>query len=276
MLTCRKNSPPRTPFQAYLRDIDESPLLSADEEQDLAYRIEAGDPAARDRMVRANLRLVVNIARDYKGHTVCLEDLIAEGNLGLMRAAEAYDPRVGTRFSTYATYWIRQSIKRAIVNTAHDIRLPAYANELMVKWRRITAHLQEELDRPPTQEEVAGRLNLSKRKFTIVKKALRIHHCQFSIDADGDIRSLEALVGDDRTQAPDTPLVTAEDVSHVLKLLERMDERYATVLRLRFGLKGQEPMTLKAIGDTLGLTRERVRQLEREALAALRDSVEAA
>src|SRR5207244_8352412 len=148
------------PLETYLREISETPLLNADEEKQLAYRIEDGDSEARDRMVRANLRLVVNIARSYTGKGLGLQDLIEEGNLGLLRAVEGFDPGMNTRFSTYASYWIKQSIKRALVNTAKTIRIPAYMVELLAKWRRAMSKLQEEFGRAPTQEEVARSLNL--------------------------------------------------------------------------------------------------------------------
>src|SRR3984893_11992687 len=166
----------QSPLEAYLREINETPLLSAEQEKALAYRIEDGDNAARDQMVRANLRLVVNIARGYTGRGLDLQDLIAEGNLGLLRAVEAFDPSMDTRFSTYASYWIKQSIKRTLVNTAKTIRLPAYMVELLAKWRRASAKLQEELGRPPTQEEVARSLNLPKKKLNIIKKAIRVYN----------------------------------------------------------------------------------------------------
>src|ERR671936_806986 len=150
-----RSSSVQSPLETYLREINETPLLTADEEKDLAYRIEEGDGEARDRMVRANLRLVVNIARGYTGKGLGLQDLIEEGNLGLLRAVEGFDPGMNTRFSTYASYWIKQSIKRALVNTAKTIRIPAYMVELLAKWRRTSARLQEELGRPPTPEEVA-------------------------------------------------------------------------------------------------------------------------
>src|SRR5438105_7038632 len=162
----------QSPVETYLREINETALLNAQEEKQLAYRIENGDGEARDRMVRANLRLVVNIARSYTGKGLALQDLIEEGNLGLLRAVEGFDPAMNTRFSTYASYWIKQSIKRALVNTAKTIRIPAYMVELLTKWRRASAELQEELGRTPTQEEVAQALNLSRKKPNITKKAL--------------------------------------------------------------------------------------------------------
>src|SRR5436190_16119294 len=151
------------PLETYLREINATALLTADQEKDLARRIETGDTSARDQMVRANLRLVVNIARGYTGKGLALQDLIEEGNLGLLRAVEGFDPRMNTRFSTYASYWIKQSIKRALVNTAKTIRIPAYMVELLAKWRRETARLQDLYGRPPTHEEVAKGLNLPKK-----------------------------------------------------------------------------------------------------------------
>src|SRR5467141_437475 len=157
----------QSPLETYLREINETALLTADEEKELAYRIATGDHEARDQMVRANLRLVVNIARGYTGKGLALQDLIEEGNLGLLRAVEGFDPTMGTRFSTYASYWIKQSIKRALVNTAKTIRVPAYMVELLSKWRRATAQLTDELGRPPTPEEVAILLEIPKKKLRI-------------------------------------------------------------------------------------------------------------
>src|SRR5919198_5516911 len=155
----------QSPLETYLREINETPLLNAEEEKELAYRIEEGDTEARDRMVRANLRLVVNIARSYTGKGLGLQDLIEEGNLGLLRAVEGFDPSMNTRFSTYASYWIKQSIKRAVINTGKAVRLPAYMVELLVKWRRATAKLQDKLGRNPSNEEIAASLNLPKKKL---------------------------------------------------------------------------------------------------------------
>src|SRR5438270_4617944 len=166
----------QSPLETYLREINETALLTADQEKQLALRIETGDNEARDQMVRANLRLVVNIARGYTGKGLNLQDLIEEGNLGLLRAVEGFDPRMNTRFSTYASYWIKQSIKRALVNTAKTIRIPAYMVELLAKWRRASAQLQEELGRVPTQQEVAQVLGLSAKRLKIIQKAIRIHN----------------------------------------------------------------------------------------------------
>src|SRR6202048_3596973 len=171
-----RNDQVQSPLETYLREINETPLLNAEQEKVLARRIEDGDNQARDQMVRANLRLVVNIARGYTGKGLGLQDLIEEGNLGLLRAVQGFDPSMNTRFSTYASYWIKQSIKRALVNTAKTIRIPAYMVELLAKWRGATAKLQDELGRPPTHEEVARNLNLPKKKLSIVKKAIRVYN----------------------------------------------------------------------------------------------------
>src|SRR5437763_16093600 len=171
----QSGSASQSPLDTYLNEIYQTPLLSAAEERVLARRIADGDLEARDHMVRANLRLVVNIARGYVGKGLGLQDLIEEGNLGLMRAVEGFDATMNTRFSTYAVYWIKQSIKRALVNTAKAIRIPAYMVQLLSKWRQASAKLQDELGRPPTHEEVAKRLNLPKKKLEIIKKAIHVY-----------------------------------------------------------------------------------------------------
>jgi RNA polymerase primary sigma factor len=261
-------------LETYLREINETSLLSADEEKTLARRIEDGDSEARERMVRANLRLVVNIARSYTGKGLGLQDLIEEGNLGLLRAVEGFDPSMNTRFSTYASYWIKQSIKRALVNTAKTIRIPAYMVELLAKWRRATSKLQDELGRPPTHEEVARSLNLPKKKLAIIKKAIRVYNSAPQTEQTETGWSLDEMVMDDNSKSPDLEMVEADDLKHVLELLDKMDTREATVLRMRFGLDDEEPKTLKEIGECLGLTRERVRQIESEALSKLSENLQ--
>ena len=264
----------QSPLETYLREINETSLLSADDEHNLAVAIGAGDVQARDRMVRANLRLVVNIARGYTGKGLGLQDLIEEGNLGLLRAVEGFDPAIGTRFSTYASYWIKQSIKRALINTAKTIRIPAYMVELLSKWRRATNRLADELGRTPTPEEIARVLGLPRKKLPIIKKAIRIYNLTPQSDQSDAGWSLGEMIQDERARTPDTEMVESDNLVHVMRQLETMDTREATVLRMRFGLDGQEPRTLKEIGETLGLTRERVRQIETEALGKLAESLE--
>jgi RNA polymerase primary sigma factor len=264
----------QSPLETYLREINETALLNAAEERELATRIGQGDTRARDRMVRANLRLVVNIARGYSGKGLGLQDLIEEGNLGLLRAVEGFDPAMGTRFSTYASYWIKQSIKRALINSGKTIRIPAYMVELLSKWRRANIRLTEELGRTPTPEEVARVLGLPKKKLPIIKKAIKIYNATPQTDQTEAGWTLGDMVMDEKQIAPDDALVESDSLRHVMTMLETMDPREATVLRMRFGLDSNDPRTLKEIGEQLGLTRERVRQIETEALNRMADSME--
>ena len=266
----------QSPLETYLREINETSLLTADQEKSLARQIGVGCTVSRDQMVRANLRLVVNIARGYTGKGLALQDLIEEGNLGLLRAVEGFDPNMNTRFSTYASYWIKQSIKRALVNTAKTIRIPAYMVELLAKWRRATNKLNDELGRPPTPEEIAKLLGLPKKKLNIIKKAIRVYNSAPQTEQGGDAGwTIDEMLMDGRAKTPDLEMVENDDLKHVIVLLEKMDKREATVLKMRFGIDGEEPKTLKEIGESLGLTRERVRQIESEALAKLYENLAA-
>ncbi len=259
----------QTPLETYLREINQTDLLTGEEERSLAREIATGNAESRDHMVRANLRLVVNIARGYSGNGLSLQDLIEEGNLGLLRAVEGFDPEMGTRFSTYASYWIKQSIKRSLINSAKTIRVPAYMVELLSKWRRATARLTDVLRRTPTAEEVARSLALPKKKLPIIRKAIQIHQSAPQTDSPDSGWTLGDVVTDDRTRSPQDSLLEEDVLNQVRGMLDSMDTRESQSLKMRFGLDGSPAQTLKEIGAELNLTRERVRQIENQAIDRL-------
>jgi RNA polymerase primary sigma factor len=270
----RRDLTSASPLQIYLHDINNTPLLSAQEERELAGRIAIGDPYAREHMVKANLRLVVNIARGYLGKGLSLEDLIEEGNLGLMRAVEGFDGMMDTRFSTYASYWIKQSIRRAVMNNGKPIRLPAYMVSLLAKWKRASAVLADRLGRAPTPDEVGKALRLSKRKVGIVAKAIQVNNLiPHAENSEDEGLALDDVLTDDRGKAPEELLIETDDLDRILRRLDDLDDREATVIRMRFGLEPYDAMTLREVGENLGLTRERVRQLESQALLKLMQSL---
>lgn len=273
--TARRDVHSNSPLQIYLHDINSTPLLNAEEERTLAARVAEGDPYAREHMVKANLRLVVNIARGYLNKGLSLEDLIEEGNLGLMRAVEGYDGGMETRFSTYASYWIKQSIRRSVMNNGKPIRLPAYMVSLLSKWRRASTVLADRLGRTPTPEEIGKALRLSKKKVGIVAKAIKVNNltprAEGSEDEGGFV--IDDVLTDERIRPPDDVLGEADDLERIFTRIGQLDVREATVIRMRFGLEPYAPMTLREIGENLHLTRERVRQLETLALARLVDSL---
>ncbi|HEY7120518.1 MAG TPA: sigma-70 family RNA polymerase sigma factor [Tepidisphaeraceae bacterium] len=268
-------------LQLYLRQINESPLLTADEEKALARRIiNDNDPAARERMVRSNLRLVVNIAKHYVGRGLTLPDLIEEGNIGLLKAVEGFDPENGSRFSTYASWWIKQAIKRALINGVQPIHIPAYMVELMTKFKIAMRELEDQFRRLPTTDELSAHLKMSKKKLNIIKKAVKAYHSptQFTGGGaagggEGEEMTINDLVADTNNLPPDEQVQGSDELKQLSSLLHKIDEREAKILRLRYGLDGNDPMTLKEIGHQIGLTRERVRQIEHEALRKLRDAM---
>jgi RNA polymerase primary sigma factor len=256
-------------LELYLQEISATPLLTPEEERSLARRIHKGDVGARDHMVRANLRLVVSIAQHYTGKGLSLADLIEEGNLGLLHAVTRFDPSRNTRFSTYATFWIKQAIRQGIIKTGATIRLPNYMVQLLSKWRQATAKLHDELGRVPTPEEVGSHLRLSKRRFQFVQQALQVNNATVQYDNEYTGMTLDDLPHADSLDGYEDEPEQREDVGKVRSVLARMDPKQATVLRMRFGLDDQEPQTLRQIGSRLGLSSERVRQIERAALDKL-------
>ena len=259
-------------LETYLRDINEVSLLTAAQERALGWRIINDNcPEAREHMIRANLRLVVAIAKRYSNRGLPLSDLIEEGNVGLIRAVEGFDPAQGARFSTYGSWWIKQAIKRALINAVQPVHIPAYMVELIAKWKQASRRLEEELGRQPTTRELAERMKLPVKKIKIIKKAVRAVQSRGAgaTDADGEPVRLDAVISDERSPKPDERAILDDELRTVQKLLGAIDEREAVVLRLRYGLDGREPLTLKQIGAEIGLTRERVRQIEIHALKKL-------
>jgi RNA polymerase sigma factor (sigma-70 family) len=257
----------------YLDQIKSAPLLTAEQEKQLARRIrEHSDPAAREQMIQSNLRLVVNIAKDYSNPGMTLGDLVAEGNLGLLRAVEEFDPDAGVRFSTYAAWWIKQSIKRAMINAGQPIHIPAYLMKLITKWRRATRELEADLGRTPTTEEMGGKLGISSKKAEIIRQGLLAVNAPSQVSSD-ETQAISEMLPAASGGLPDEPLMKASDAPLVQALLEHLEPRERRILELRFALDGYEgpQRTFKEIGKVIGLTRERVRQLEKKALAELKE-----
>lgn len=255
-------------LETYLKEINEVRLLTAKEEISLSKLIRAGDAAARERMIRANLRLVVSIAKVYVNRGLTFLDLIAEGNIGLMKAVEKFDPKEGCRFSTYGTWWIKQSIRRALVNTVKTVRVPSYMVELITKWKNASVELAYKLGRQPTPSEVAHELDIPIESWGLIKRTIKSSTGGQSFHLDLT-ESLSDMLEDPKTRDPDQNLLDAYELQKINELLGAIDERESLILKLRYGLGDREPMTLKEIGEVVGLTRERVRQIENEALKKL-------
>jgi RNA polymerase sigma factor (sigma-70 family) len=260
----------RANLGVYLGEISRIPLLSREEEQALAARVRAGDERAKERMVEANLRLVVQIARRYLNRGLPLPDLIEEGNLGLLRAVEKFDPDRGTRFSTYATWWIRQAVVRALANQARTIRLPVHVEMLLARYMREQRRLTQALGRPPSSAELAAALGLSEEE---VEELDEVRQHPVSLDAPAGAER-QATLGDliaDRTAADTDSFASLfHDRADLVSVLDDLAANERTVLRRRFGLEGDPPETLETIGQRLKLSRERVRQIEAAGIRKLR------
>jgi RNA polymerase primary sigma factor len=264
-------------LQLYLREITETPLLTPEEEKTLGWAIiNDNDMAAKERMIKANLRLVVAISKNYAHRGLALSDLIEEGNVGLIRAVEGFDPALGARFSTYASWWIKQAIKRTLINAVQPIHIPAYMVELISRWKQTTRKLEEELGRAPSMIELSKAMKVPMKKLQIIRRAVRAYHApsQAPRKEDGEAVDFADLFEDTRQKQAERSVAEGEEFQIILRLLDSIDERDAQVLRLRFGLQGHEPLTLKEIGEMVGLTRERVRQIEVEALRKLGQQLE--
>ena len=262
-----------TGFQLYLREIAQIPLLTPEQEVKLAHQIKGGDQQAGAEMVCANLRLVVKIARDYAYLGLPLLDLISEGNIGLMKAVERFDPKKGNKLSTYAAWWIKQSIRRALASQAKTIRLPIHLIEKIGKIRRVSSQMMEELGREPTDDELAEELGLSSFKVTTLKSAALSPASLDQPIQDDESFQFGDIVGDEESENPFETLRDKDMLEEVEELLHVLDYRERMIINSRFGLDGQEPKTLEVIGETFGVTRERIRQLQNVALLKLRGAL---
>jgi RNA polymerase primary sigma factor len=259
-----------TGLERYLKEIGRVPLLTPEQEIELAVKIKKGDAAARERMILSNLRLVVTIAHDYANLGLSLLDLISEGNIGLTKAVERFDPTKGAKLSTYAAWWIKQSIKRALANQSKTIRLPVHLVDKIAKVRRVSLQMSDELGREPTDEELGEEIGIASGKVGQLK-SLGIRPT--SLDAaigDDDSTEFSEMIGDEDAETPFELLRDKNLLNEIGGLLEVLDKREKKIIAQRFGLNGGKPKTLEDVGKDFGVTRERIRQLQNIALAKLR------
>lgn len=275
MISTATESEVQDAFQAYLNEIGKTNLLTRKEEVELAKRIKKGDESARERMIRANLRLVVKLAQDYKNYGLPILDLISEGNLGLIKAVEKFDPKKGAKFSTYASWWIKQSIRRALANQSKTIRLPVYLTDKVQRMRRIQHQLSDELGRMPTDDELAMEMETSPAQIALLR---RVSMETLSLDASGqddiDDFTLADRIGDEKSADPSKHLSRQNLQDTAMEALKDLDERELKILSLRFGLGGQEIQTLSEIGRQFNVTRERIRQLQNSALKKIKKAIQ--
>jgi len=260
----------KSSIKLYLQEIGKTPLLTHQQEIDLAERIQKGDKEARDQMIAANLRLVVKIAYDYNNFGLPLLDLVSEGNIGLIKAVERFDPKKGGKLSTYAAWWIKQSIKRALANQGKTIRLPVHLVDKIANMRKISMRLAEELGRDPTDDEIAMEMGIPVNKVAHLKS---VSVRPASLDApigDGDDTEFGDIVGDENAINPFDNLRSKSLLNDMSRMLDELDPREADIIRMRYGLSGDKPMTLEEVGQAFNITRERVRQLQNMAISHMR------
>jgi len=263
-----------TAFRLYLREVGQTKLLTSEEELQLARRIQKGDRKAREQMIKANLRLVVKIARGYEGCGMPLLDLISEGNVGLMRAVERFDPTKGAKLSTYSTWWIKHSIKRALANQSKTIRLPVHVVDKLFHMRKASVKLHEVLGREPTDEELGDELGLTARKVEQLRAAsVRPTSLEAPL-GDDETSRIADVVKDDSAHTPYEELEGKANTSMLRELVATLDPREAEILRYRFGLDGDNEKTLEEVGVKFGVTHERIRQIQNGALLKLRKQIE--
>ncbi len=266
----------RTPMKIYLKQIEHIPLLTPEQEIEIATKIQENgknSPAARHQMIRSNLRLVISIAKRYSNMGLSFSDLVEEGNIGLMRAVEKFNPERGYRFSTYASWWIKQAIMRALSNQGKTIRIPVYMYDIIAKWRRVRDGLMQKLNRVPTRKEIAKIMQVSVQKVKEIENiAGRPSSLNAPVSLDGTAELID-LIQDDSSHAPDTQIAETLKNERIYKLLESLDERERKILTLRFGLGDQEAHTLEQVAQHFDITRERVRQIQFEALYKLRHAI---
>lgn len=260
----------KSAIKLYLAEIGKTPLLKPEEEVELARRIRKGDQRARQHMIEANLRLVVKIAHDYANFGLPLLDLISEGNIGLVKAVERFDPDKGGKLSTYAAWWIKQSIKRALANQSKTIRLPVHLVDKIARMRKLTTALQELLGREPTNEEIALEMGMPVNKIAHLKTvSVRPTSLDAPVGEDDDTEFGD-LVGDENAPTPFENLKSKSMLTDVNAMLDSLDERESEIIRMRFGIGGDRPQTLEEVGQHFNITRERVRQLQNMALQRMR------